>query len=131
MKKFEITVGIRKVLMVLFFAVVGLSVFSLIVMALWNAILPDVLHVERIDFWQALGLLVLSKILFGGFMFRKRGWDKDGRSWPREMRERWRKMTPEQREQLKQRMRERCGGRWKMDPGAPASPSETAPGNQE
>jgi hypothetical protein len=36
-------------------------------MFLWNAILPAVLGVKAITFYQALGILVLSKILFGGF----------------------------------------------------------------
>ena len=36
-------------------------------MWLWNAILPDVIYVKTITYWQAMGILVLSKILFGGF----------------------------------------------------------------
>lgn len=45
------------------------AVFTLsgVVMFLWNAILPEVLHVTPITYWQAMGLLVLCKILFGGF----------------------------------------------------------------
>ena len=34
---------------------------------LWNALLPDILGVKAINYWQSLGLLLLSKILFGGF----------------------------------------------------------------
>ncbi|WP_111308445.1 hypothetical protein [Confluentibacter sediminis] len=40
---------------------------SFIVMWLWNAILPEVIFVNSITYWQAMGILVLSKILFGGF----------------------------------------------------------------
>jgi|GEM_PF-414677 len=40
-----------------------------IVMALWNSLLPDIIGVRAITFWQAMGILVLSKILFGGFHF--------------------------------------------------------------
>lgn len=36
-------------------------------MWLWNAILPDVIFVNAVTYWQAMGILVLSKILFGGF----------------------------------------------------------------
>ena len=37
-------------------------------MWLWNAILPPLLGVKMLtSFWQALGLLVLSRILFGSF----------------------------------------------------------------
>ena len=40
---------------------------SAIVMWLWNAILPNVIHVNTLTYWQAMGILILSKILFGGF----------------------------------------------------------------
>jgi len=42
-------------------------IVSAVVMLLWNAILPDVLGVKFINYWQALGIFILSKILFGGF----------------------------------------------------------------
>ena len=45
----------------------GIAAFTAVVMLLWNAILPGVTGVTTITFWQALGILVLSKILFGGF----------------------------------------------------------------
>jgi Ca2+/H+ antiporter, TMEM165/GDT1 family len=45
----------------------GVFVFGSVVMLLWNALLPAVFGFKVITFWQALGLLVLSKILFGGF----------------------------------------------------------------
>ena len=53
-------------------ALIGITavalLFGLIVMWLWNAILPPLLGVHMLtSFWQALGLLVLSRILFGGF----------------------------------------------------------------
>lgn len=38
-----------------------------IVMFLWNWILPEVVHAGRLNFWQALGLLVLCRLLFGNF----------------------------------------------------------------
>tara|TARA_R110002049_G_scaffold65035_1_gene170900 strand:+ start:16359 stop:16682 length:324 start_codon:yes stop_codon:yes gene_type:complete len=53
----------------LFFLVPLLILFglTLIVMWLWNAILPDIIYVKTITYWQAMGILILSKILFGGF----------------------------------------------------------------
>ncbi len=48
-------------------AVFGVAVFGFIVMSLWNWLLPGIFGLPAIGFWQALGLLVLSKILFGGF----------------------------------------------------------------
>ena len=61
----------RKIPFVIAIAVAGIAVFSAIVMLLWNSILPSVLHVGTITFWQAAGLLLLAKLLFGGFRRRR------------------------------------------------------------
>ena len=57
-----------------FFAFIPLIIVALaaIVMLLWNAILPEVLPVSKITYWQAMGILILSKILFGGFRMGSR-----------------------------------------------------------
>lgn len=68
-------------------------VLGLLVMSLWNALLPAILGVKAIGFWQALGILVLSRILFGGLGFRPGMFGAH-----RRMHERWMNMTPEQRE---------------------------------
>ena len=83
-----------------------------IVMALWNNILAAVLHVSLINFWQALGLFALSRILFGGFPGRP-GWAGHGRrrSEMEEMRNKWFNLSPEERKDFKQDWRNRCGGR--------------------
>lgn len=60
---------------------------------------------HRINFWQALGLLVLGKILFGGF----RGPRGPHMHWRGRMMERWEKMTPEEREKFREGMKGRCG----------------------
>nr|WP_241763982.1 hypothetical protein [Winslowiella toletana] len=75
-----------------------------LVMLLWNALLPDIFGVKSISFFQALGLLILSKILFGGF----RGHGLFGRH-GRELREHWMAMSPEQREAF---IKQRGRGRW-------------------
>jgi hypothetical protein len=99
---------IRKVAMFLFFVPLALFAFGSIVMVLWNAILPDVVHVSRINFWQALGILVLSKILFGGF---RGGWGGGPRRhWKAEMEKKLSGMTPEEKEKFKQEWRSRCSG---------------------
>lgn len=38
-----------------------------IVMLLWNALLPVIFGISVINYWQAAGLIVLSRLLFGGF----------------------------------------------------------------
>ena len=48
-------------------AVAGIAAVTWIVMQLWNCLLPDLFTgVSRIGYWQALGVLLLSRILFGG-----------------------------------------------------------------
>ncbi len=107
MKKF----WIKKGLMILFFGTIAVMAFGFIVMALWNALLPAILGVKAITFLQALGLLLLSKILFGGFGGGGRGW-RGSPAWKQKMKQRWDTMTPEQREQFKAEWKNRCGGRW-------------------
>jgi len=97
---------VRKIVMILFFAAAAVLLFGFIVMNLWNAILPAVLHVSAISFWQAVGLLVLSKILFGGFRGRWGG--GPGGRWKERMQDKWKNMTPEERDQFKQQWRNRC-----------------------
>ena len=83
------------------------SLFVWGVMNLWNRILVvSVNGIHPIDFWQALGILVLSKILFSGFGGRWGGGSRH--RWGREMKEKWEKMTPEEREQFKQQWRNKC-----------------------
>ena len=105
----------KKGLMFLAFFIAAVLLFGAIVMGLWNAILPAVLGVKAITFIQALGILLLSKILFGGFG-RRGGWH-GGRhqQWRHNMQEKWSNMTPEEREKFKAEWKNRCGGRWKMD----------------
>lgn len=86
-------------------AIVAAAVFGFVVMSLWNWLAPTVFGARPINFWQALGILILSKILFGGF----RGHAGYGGHWRRRMIERWEQMTPEEREKFRQGMVSRCG----------------------
>lgn len=81
--------------------VAALALFSWFVMWLWNWLVPGIFGWHRITFWQAVGLLVLSKILFGGFRGGRHG---HGGKWPKRMRERWERMTPEEREKFRKGM---------------------------
>lgn len=86
------------------FGVIAVAVFSFLVMTLWNWLIPPVVGWHTINFWQALGLLILSKILFGGF----RGRPGSHMHWRRRMMERWDQMTPEEREKFREGMRAQC-----------------------
>jgi hypothetical protein len=99
-------------------ALLGMAVFiavgSEVVMRLWNWLLPPLFGWRLITFWQALGILALCRILFGGH-----GWHHSGRSKFRgRMAERCKHMTPEERERLRQGLREGWGFR------SPASESQ-------
>jgi hypothetical protein len=75
--------------------VVGIAVLGWVVMTLWNWVIPALFVGARaIDFAHALGLLVLSRILFGGF--RGHGGCGGRRHWRK-----WEAMTPEEREHFK------------------------------
>jgi hypothetical protein len=79
-----------------------------IVKLLWNWLLPPLFGWRQVTFWQALGLLALCRILFGGVGTRGGGGGvRSGIR--RRMAERWEKMTPTERERFRQRMRERFG----------------------
>ena len=47
--------------------IVAVIAFSFIVMSLWNWLIPALFNGPMITMWQAIGLLILSKILFGSF----------------------------------------------------------------
>jgi hypothetical protein len=74
--------------------------FSFITMLLWNALIPEIFHLSQISFWQAAGMLILSRLLLGfsppwmGF-HNHRG---------HQMRERWEHMSPEEREEFKKHL---------------------------
>ena len=99
---------IKKVIMFLFIFIAAVLVFGLVVMGLWNAVLPVVLGVKAITFVQALGILVLSKILFGSFSGGGRRW-RGSPAWKEKMKQRWDNMTPEEREKFKGGWKNRCG----------------------
>ncbi|HEY4785040.1 MAG TPA: hypothetical protein VIH57_03280 [Bacteroidales bacterium] len=75
----------------------ALAAFSLLSMVLWNALMPGIFRLPEINFWQAAGLIILSRLFFGGGHWN-RGMHHN---WRNRMREKWEKMTPEEREQFR------------------------------
>jgi hypothetical protein len=114
MKKHWIVRGLKFVLL----AAVFVAIFSFVVMSLWNWLMPTLFGWRLISFWQALGILILSKILFGGFRGRpgRHGY------WRRHLMERWERMTPEEREKFRQGVRGRCGS-FKPPDAEPKAPT--------
>lgn len=91
----------RKILFLIPFVI--LFALSGIVMWLWNAILPEVTGVASVTYWQAMGILVLSKILFGGFHGFRKHRDYKRRHFYHKMKN----MSPEEREKLKEKLRDK------------------------
>jgi hypothetical protein len=93
-----------RVLMFLPLVVAVVALLGFVVMSLWNWLMPALFGLKSIGYWQALGLFILAKILLGGF----RGSPGGGR-WRHRMRERWERMTPEEREKFRQGLAARWG----------------------
>ena len=111
----------RKWIIVLAPLAIALFIFvgGEVVMRLWNWLLPALFKGPLITFWQAVGLLALCRILFGHHGCRGGG----GRQYARRrimerMNERWRQMTPEERERYRQSWRVRCGS-WEPPESTP------------
>ena len=102
----------RRKLWLIPIGIVGIAAFMFIggtvVQWLWNWLMPALFGLPTVTFWQAAGLLTLSRILFGGF---GKGYGSRGR-WGRDM-------SSDERERFRQRMRDRCG----MGP----APTQNAP----
>lgn len=93
---------------IILFGIAAIVALGAIVMWLWNWIVPELFNGPVISYWQAAGLLVLTRILFRGFGGMNRcsmqygGWN----SW----KNKWDKMDPEQRERMRELWKKRCGG---------------------
>jgi hypothetical protein len=77
--------------------------FGAAVLLLWNVLLPPIFGVAAINFWQAVGLLALCRILFGSFGgFGGRHWMSHAHAHFHDnpIREKWMKMTPEERKEF-------------------------------
>lgn len=85
--------------------VIFIAIGGEVVKLLWNWLLPTLFGGPEITFWQALGLLALCRILFGGF--RLAGGSPRSRM-GRRMAERWERMSPEERERFRESLRGRC-----------------------
>lgn len=110
-----------------------LAVTSVIVMLLWNALIPAIFSGPVINYWQAAGLLLLSKILFGtmGRGCGKRHHNYPDEMWKHKLKEKYEAMSPEEKEKF----RTKCSSRFSFtdDDICPGSENENAgnTGNQK
>lgn len=89
----------RKLAILVPIGILAVTIFGLVVMSLWNYLVPAVFGGKVITFWQALGILVLSRILFGGFFERRR----------RRFVNKWEQLSPEEQEKFRAAMAARRG----------------------
>jgi len=101
--------------------VVAVAVAGLAVMWLWNWLAPELFGWRTVSFPQALGLLVLCRLLIGGLRGRHGG----HLAWRARLAERLERMTPEEREKFRAGLHSRCG--WRS--GAPSEPKGSAAQN--
>jgi hypothetical protein len=77
--------------------------FGFFTMYLWNWLMPLLFHLPEITFWQTIGLMILSRLILGGFGGHHRGGHRHGCR--RDMHQKWENMTPEEREQFREHIR--------------------------
>jgi ABC-type multidrug transport system fused ATPase/permease subunit len=90
--------------------------FSAVVMLLWNFAVPSIFGLTVINFWQALVLLVLARILFGNLCGRFKGGSENFHQ-KNAIREKWMKMTPEERKEFLKKRHFGHGHAWAQNFG--------------
>jgi hypothetical protein len=99
---------IRRGVGIALLGLLAVALLGFVVMSLWNWLLPAIFGLKALSYWQAVGILILSRLLLGGFHRRHH----PGFHHRKRMFERWNEMTPEEREKFRQGFRGHfCGGR--------------------
>ena len=86
-------------------AAAAVAIVGYIVMQLWNWLIPGLFGGPVLHFAQAVGLLVLTRILVG----RLGGGHGRRMRWRNRMSNDWQRMSPEERQKLRETMSRRCG----------------------
>jgi len=98
----------------LFLMVGFIFLAGFVVMSLWNWLMPMLFGIKTVTFMQALGLLLLSKILFGNFGGKNHS--KHRSNWKQRMQMKWESMTDEEKERFKSKYEGHwCGRNWSKD----------------
>ena len=86
--------GVKTGMGFVMFAIVAVAVVGFVVLSLWNALMTPIFHFPAITFWQAVGLLILSRLLFGGIPRGRRAKFVRG----------WGDLTPEEHDRFRRAM---------------------------
>lgn len=85
-----------------------LVLIGLVTQGLWNWLVPGLFAGPTLTFWQAIGLLALTKILFWTLGRGPGHWrNRYSGPWGYYWKDQWSKMTPEERERYRQKMQEK------------------------
>ena len=79
--------SIGKIIGIAIFVIGAIIVFPAITMTLWNWLIPTLFSGPIISYWQALGLILLSKILFSSGCGGRHHKHRHSRSWKTNLRE--------------------------------------------
>lgn len=91
-----------------FIGFAGAALVIALIMVLWNWLIPALFTGPVINYWQAAGILILSKILFSGFWGHKHPRsDYRHRDWRKRFEEKMKNMSEEEREKFKARFHRR------------------------
>ncbi|MGI4735666.1 MAG: hypothetical protein ACRYG7_10855 [Janthinobacterium lividum] len=120
------TFWLKKAVKFVFFAALFVVAAVYLTQALWNWLVPSLFHGPVISFAQTLGLLVLSRILFGGFGRGRGSWAQKRRQWRQHLESKVAHLTPEEREKFRQQMQHRCAGAWGRRTAAPEATTSAA-----
>lgn len=92
-----------------FFFLFGFLAIGGVIMLLWNWLIPPIFHLTSITYWQAMGLFLLSRILFGSFHFRGNTTHKRPPFMNPAFREKFMNMSDAERQAFKEQWKQRCG----------------------
>ena len=89
-----------------FAVIVGAFLLGYVVMSLWNWLMPELFGLSMITYWKAFGILILAKILFGGFRGRGGCCGCGGGRWrshwhSHRWKEKWENMSEEERAKVR------------------------------
>ena len=117
-RKYRLLRGLKFALFAALFAALA----GFVTMSLWNWLVPAIFHGPSISLAQTFGLLLLTRILFGGFGGGRRAgaWARQRRAWQQRMAGRLDSLSPEQQAQFRAQMRSRCSAGWSQQGVAPA-----------
>jgi len=118
MGRFRRGFDVKSKLLMVLCGIAFVAAVIFLTMTLWNWLIPTLFNGPSVTYWQAFGLLLLGKLLFGwhnngGGRFRRRA------EWKERIRDKWQNMTPAEQQELREKMRDRCRGWNRWTPDAP------------